>query len=69
MFPLKFRFEDSILTVSEINSSNICKQARYVFDKPIILRPDDTFLLDAGQWFLVRDIHTTLIEGMWKSNQ
>jgi len=65
----KFRFAPGIDSVSEVNSAEICNIASFRFDKPIACRADDEIELKDGQWYLIRNGISTLIEGMWKSNQ
>jgi len=43
--------------------------ARFSFDKTIICLPTDEIELKDGQWYLIRNGISTLIEGKWKSNQ
>ena len=61
----QFEYPPDLDTLKEINSGQICPVARYVFDREIIVKPDDFFALIDGQIFRIRNGVGTLVEGKW----
>jgi hypothetical protein len=62
-FRVRFEPEDGAL--SEIALAPVSVGAKYVLDHVVICKPGDVFELKDGQWFLIRNNETTLIEGKW----
>ena len=50
----------------EINTSQVCTNAKYTFDFKLLCEPNDLFELVNGQWFLLRHDLRILIEGKWE---
>jgi len=60
LVPLK---DTEILT--EINCPEVCSNAKYIFDHPLLWLPRDRLKIANGQVFLIRANEEMLIDGRW----
>jgi hypothetical protein len=55
------------MTLTNICCTDICRNARFVLDRPLLLHPDDLLEMDAGLFYLHRDGQVRLLGGMWEA--
>ena len=62
----RFKLPKDVQHLHEINTEQVCTNAKYTFDFELLCESDDIFELVNGQWFLIRDGIHILIEGKWE---
>jgi hypothetical protein len=61
---MKIKFEKSQV-VESIGYDQICRNAKFVFDKPIKMEPSDTLELLNGSWSLISQGVRIPMHGRW----
>ena len=67
MIPFRFRVSNSDTTVSEIQGDELSLMAKFVLDRPIIVKRTDCLELLDGTIYLIRNNEATELEGQWKT--